>query len=801
LAKAKTDYGADSITVLEGRDAVRKRPAMYIGSTSELGLHHLVYEVVDNSVDEALAGFCDTIEVTIHIDNSITVVDNGRGIPTDIHTQEGRSAAEVVLTVLHAGGKFDSNSYKVSGGLHGVGVSCVNFLSEWLKLEIWRDGKTHEQEYAVGIPVAPLKETGKTTRRGTKVTFKPDPDIFEVTTYSFEKLSERLREKAFLNKGIRIFIKDEREEEEKSHEFYYKGGIAEFVKHLNKNKSPLHDEPLYFELISEEFSCEVSMQYNDSYDEKIFSFANNINTVDGGTHLSGFRGAITRTINAYAESSGLLKNSKTQLTGDDVREGLVAVISVKIPQPQFEGQTKGKLNSPVKGPVESFLNEKLGEFFEENPAVAKKIVGKAVDAARARDAARKAREIVRKSALGTSTLPGKLADCQEKDPTLSELYLVEGDSAGGSAKQGRDRKNQAVLPLKGKILNVEKARFDKMLGHGEIKALITALGTGIGKDDFDVEKLRYHKICLMTDADVDGSHIRTLLLTFFYRQMPQLVEKGYVYIAQPPLYKVKRGKKEEYIKDEKQMFRFMMKQATDDIAVKSKDRAVEGRELSKNLERIVEYQNYFGRFVRRLNNDPKLLNSLLDGFMQVLAESNIKLRKIFDSEDLMGQVEAKVSAAGYRTELLNDEEHGLSEIEVTFPNGTTLLFDWNMASYVEFQKLLELKKVLDNDFPAPFVLGENGKSETITSRDELLEKIMNAAKKDLSIQRYKGLGEMNPEQLWETTMDPEKRTLLQVKIEDAIETDQIFTVLMGDQVEPRRRFIEQNALDVKNLDV
>ncbi|HEY0460753.1 MAG TPA: DNA topoisomerase (ATP-hydrolyzing) subunit B [Pyrinomonadaceae bacterium] len=801
MAKAKTDYGADSITVLEGRDAVRKRPAMYIGSTSEIGLHHLVYEVVDNSVDEALAGYCDTIEVTIHIDDSITVIDNGRGIPTDIHKQEGRSAAEVVMTILHAGGKFDSNSYKVSGGLHGVGVSCVNFLSEWLKLEIWRDGKTHEQEYTRGIPNAPLKQTGTTAKRGTKITFKPDGEIFETLVYSFEKLSERLREKAFLNKGIRIFIKDERDEGEKSHEFYYKGGIAEFVKHLNKNKSPLHDEPLYFEQIADDLSIEISMQYNDSYDEKIFSFANNINTVDGGTHLSGFRGAITRTINAYAESSGLLKNSKTQLTGDDVREGLVAVISVKIPQPQFEGQTKGKLNSPVKGPVESFLNEKLGEFFEENPSVAKKIVGKAVDAARARDAARKAREIVRKSALGTSTLPGKLADCQEKDPTLSELYLVEGDSAGGSAKQGRDRKNQAVLPLKGKILNVEKARFDKMLGHGEIKALITALGTGIGKDDFDVEKLRYHKICLMTDADVDGSHIRTLLLTFFYRQMPVLVEKGYVYIAQPPLYKVKRGKKEEYIKDEKQMFRFMMKQATDDLVVKSKDRTVEGRELAKNLERIVEYQNYFSRFVRRLNNDPKLLNALIDGFVAVLASSSIKLRKIFDSEDLMAQVEGRVSEAGYKTDLLNDEEHGLSEIQVSFPNGTSLLFDWNMASYVEFQKLLELKKVLENDFPAPFGLGENGKSETIKSRDELLEKIMNAAKKDLSIQRYKGLGEMNPEQLWETTMDPEKRTLLQVQIEDVVETDQIFTVLMGDQVEPRRKFIEDNALDVKNLDV
>jgi DNA gyrase subunit B len=804
LAKAKTEYGADAITVLEGRDAVRKRPAMYIGSTGDIGLHHLVYEVVDNSVDEALAGYCDTIEVTIHMDNSITVVDNGRGIPVGIHKQEGRSAAEVVLTVLHAGGKFDSNSYKVSGGLHGVGVSCVNFLSEWLKLEVWRDGKTHEQEYQVGIPVAPLKETGTTTKRGTKITFKPDPEIFEGTIYSFEKLSERLREKAFLNKGIRIFIKDEREEPEKSHEFYYKGGIAEFVKHLNKNKSPLHDDPLYFELVSDDLSIEVSMQYNDSYDEKIFSFANNINTVDGGTHLSGFRGAITRTINNYAESSGMMKNAKTTLTGDDVREGLVAVISVKIPQPQFEGQTKGKLNSPVKGPVESFLNEKLGEYFEQHPNVAKKIVGKAVDAARAREAARKAREIVRKSALGTSTLPGKLADCQEKDPAMSELYLVEGDSAGGSAKQGRDRKNQAVLPLKGKILNVEKARFDKMLGHGEIKALITALGTGIGKDDFDVNKLRYHKICLMTDADVDGSHIRTLLLTFFYRQMPALVENGYVYIAQPPLYKVKKGKKEEYIKDEKGMFRFLMKQAASDVQVTANERPVEGRELSKALEQTDELTNYSERFARRIGNDTRLLNALLDAFAGkdgVLAKNGIKLRKVFEQEDIMAEVEGFIARAGFKTELMSDEEHGLSEIEITFPNGTQVLFDWNLASYVEFQKAVELKRTLENDFPAPFVLGENGKSESIASRKELLDRILSMAKKDLAIQRYKGLGEMNPEQLWETTMNPDKRTLLQVRIEDAVETDGIFTVLMGDSVEPRRKFIEDNALDVKNLDV
>ena len=810
MAKAKEEtksqeYDASSITALEGLEAVRLRPAMYIGSTGDIGLHHLVYEVVDNSVDEALAGYCDTIEVTIHIDDSITVVDNGRGIPTDIHKQFGHSAAEVVLTVLHAGGKFDSNSYKVSGGLHGVGVSCVNFLSEWFKVEIWRDGKTHEMEFAQGVTVAPLKQTGKTTKRGTKVTFKPDGTIFDTTTYSFDKLSERLREKAFLNKGIRIFITDERGEEEKKHEFYYKGGISEFVTHLNKNKTVVHDEPLYFEMLSDELSIEVAMQYNDSYDEKVFSFANNINTIDGGTHLSGFRGAITRTINAYAESSGLSKNFKTALSGDDVREGLVAIISVKIPQPQFEGQTKGKLNSPVKGPVESFLNEKFGEYFEQNPLVAKKIVGKAVDAARAREAARKAREIVRKSALGTSTLPGKLADCQEKDPAMSEVYLVEGDSAGGSAKQGRDRKNQAVLPLKGKILNVEKARFDKMLGHGEIKALITCLGTGIGKDDFNVEKLRYHKICLMTDADVDGSHIRTLLLTFFYRQMPELIEKGYVYIAQPPLYKVKRGKKEEYIKDEASMFRYMMRQATgSDTQITAGGRVIEGRELSKALEQTVEFNKYFERFAKRLNNNPKLLVAVLDGFAGkdgVLATNKVKIRKVFEQEELMAQVEAKVAAAGFKTELMQDEEHGLSEIEITFPNGTTFLFDWNMASYVEFQKLVEIRTNLENVFPAPFVMGENGKSETVATREELLEKIMLVAKKDLTIQRYKGLGEMNPEQLWETTMDPAKRTLLQVRIEDAIETDGIFTVLMGDQVEPRRKFIEDNALDVKNLDV
>ena len=804
--KKGQSYDSSSITVLEGRDAVRKRPAMYIGSTGELGLHHLVYEVVDNSIDEALAGYCDTVEVTIHLDNSITVVDNGRGIPIDEIKKEKRSAAEVVMTKLHAGGKFDSNAYKVSGGLHGVGVSCVNFLSESLHLEIWRDSKTYEQEYIRGVPVIALKQTGKTKRRGTKITFKPDTQIFTHTEFSFDKLSERLREKAFLNKGIRITIKDEREEPERSHEFYYKGGIAEFVKHLNKNKSTLHEKPIYFEKESDILAIEVAIQYNDGYDEKVYSFANNINTVDGGSHLSGFRSAFTRTINAYAQSSGLAKNFKGSLTGDDTREGLVAVISVKLPQPQFEGQTKGKLNSDVKGAVESFLNERLTEYFEQNPSVARKIVGKALDAARAREAARKAREIVRKGAMGSTMLPGKLADCQERDPALSEIYIVEGDSAGGSAKQGRDRKNQAILPLKGKILNVEKARFDKMLGHSEIKSLITALGTGIGKEDFDVNKLRYHKIILMTDADVDGSHIRTLLLTFFYRQMAALVERGHVYIAQPPLFKVKRGRKEEYIKDEGAMIRYLMRMATADMTVKSvgAQEDLEGRELAKSLEKMVDLKRYCERAARRLSGDSHLLSTLLEAFggkKGVLREKGATLRKVFQDGDQMAQVEGVLAEAGYKTELSTDEEHGLWEIETTTNAGVNLAIDWNFASFVEFQQAVELYMSLEDKLAPPFIAGENGTKEEISTRDALLDKVLAAAKKDLTIQRYKGLGEMNPEQLWETTMNPEKRTLLQVRIDDAVETDDIFTVLMGDAVEPRRKFIEDNALDVRNLDV
>lgn len=820
-------YGAESITVLEGRDAVRKRPAMYIGSNGDLGLHHLVYEIVDNSVDEALAGYCDTINVTIHLDNSITVEDNGRGIPVDMHPTEKKPAAEVVMTVLHAGGKFDSNAYKVSGGLHGVGASCVNFLSEWLRMEIRRQGAVYEMEFRQGIKYEDLVKTGKTTKTGTKITFKPDGEIFTTTEYSFDRLSERLREKAFLNKGIRITITDERGEGEKKHEFFYEGGIAEFVAHLNKNKSVLHGKPLYFERIptgenGDDLTVEVALQYNDAYDEKVFSFANNINTVDGGTHLSGFRSALSKAISRYATTANLIKDFKGSLSGDDVREGLVAVISVKIPQPQFEGQTKGKLNSDVKGAVDSFLYEKLSQYFEEHPSVAKSIVGKAVEAARAREAARKAREIVRKGALSGGGLPGKLADCAEKDPAQCEIYIVEGDSAGGSAKQGRDRKTQAILPLKGKILNVERARFDKMLGHGEIKALITALGTGIGKDDFNVNNLRYHKIILMTDADVDGSHIRTLLLTFFYRQMPQLLEhkvetvdengekkietRGYVYIAQPPLYKVKKGRTERYVKDDREMNRYLMRKATEDVRVtiKATGETIEGKDLTNILEKMAEFTGYYQKLVRRLHSS-KIVDAVVEtmgGKNGVMLVEKRKLHDVFASEELLGRVEAAVAETGFATELNFDEEHGLWSIVVSYPNSNTkAIINWDMATLVEFQRAVELFKQMAVLHQPPFIIKEGNNETEVESRSDLLNHVLSAAKKDLHIQRYKGLGEMNPEQLWETTMDPEKRTLLQVRIDDVVETDQIFTVLMGDQVEPRRRFIENNALEVKNLDI
>ncbi len=818
-------YGAEQITVLEGREAVRKRPAMYIGSTGDIGLHHLVYEIVDNAVDEALAGFCDKVDVTIHLDNSVTVEDNGRGIPVDIHRTEKRPAAEVVMTVLHAGGKFDSNAYKVSGGLHGVGASVVNFLAESLRMEIRRDGGVYEQEYKRGIPVAPLKKTGTSKRRGTKITFKPDLEIFTTTEFSFDRLSERLREQAFLNKGIKITITDERSETEKKHEFHYEGGIAEFVKHLNKNKNVLHPKPVYFEKQpngDDNLAIEIALQYNDGYDEKVFAFANNINTVDGGTHLSGFRSALSKAINKYAQASGLIKDFKGQLMGDDVREGLVAVIAVKMPQPQFEGQTKGKLNSDVQGPVTSFFYDRLNSYFEEHPPVAKSIVTKAVEAARAREAARKAREIVRKGALNSMNLPGKLADCSEKDPEICELYIVEGDSAGGSAKQGRDRRTQAVLPLKGKILNVEKARFDKMLSHSEIRTLITALGTGIGKQDFDIEKLRYKKLIIMTDADVDGSHIRTLLLTFFYRQLPQLLEhkverktdngeveteiKSYVYIAQPPLYKIKKGKVERYVKDDREMNRYLMRKVTEEISitVKKTGDKIEGKDLTLLLEKLIEFNLYYYKLVRRLY-DRKVVDTVLEsmsGHKGLMQKEGRKLHDVFADEDLLGKVEAALAEEGYKTDLTFDEEHGLSEIEIkNVNNGNSVLIDWELATHVEFQRAVDLYKSFAQISQPPFVVKEGNSETEVETRDDLLNHILTAAKKDLHIQRYKGLGEMNPEQLWETTMNPEKRTLLQVNIDDAVETDEIFTVLMGDQVEPRRKFIEDNALEVKNLDI
>jgi DNA gyrase subunit B len=747
--------------------------------------------------------------VTIHIDNSITVVDNGRGIPVDIHPQEKVSAAELVLTELHAGGKFDTNAYKVSGGLHGVGLSVVNFLSESLRVEIWRDGNTYEQEYIRGIAQARLQQTGKTRKRGTKVSFKPDSQIFEVTEFNFDTLSQRLREKAFLNSGIRITINDERTE--KSHEFFYKGGIAEFVKHLNKNKSVLHSQPIHFEkdaTDSDPLGIEVAIQYNDGYNEIVHSFANNINTVDGGTHLTGFRAALTRTINNYGKSAGLFKKDDEKLAPEDVREGLTAVVSVKLPQPQFEGQTKGKLNSDVKGQVEAFINENLGHYFEENPPVARKIIAKAIDAARAREAARKARDLTRrKGALDSASLPGKLADCSEKDPKLCEIFVVEGDSAGGSAKQGRDRRTQAILPLKGKILNVEKARYDKMLSHSEIRTMITALGTGIGKNDFDLSKLRYDRIILLCDADVDGSHIRTLLLTFFYRQMPELIDHGHVYIAQPPLFKVKKGKSEQYMRDEKEMSKFLMRKATENVTVtvKETDTEFKGAELRKMLEKLADLNMYLDKLERRLH-DRKLVDTVIHaiaGPKGVLASrEGLKLHEVFEKEKLLQRVSSALEEAGFETTIEEDEEHGRFEIAVSRSrgNGRTLI-DWELATHVEFQKAISLYGDLRDLSRPPFVIGENGSHTIVDSRSALLEHVMGAAKKDLSIQRYKGLGEMNPDQLWETTLNPEKRTILNVQVNDAVETDEMFTVLMGDAVEPRRRFIEENALEVKNLDI
>src|SRR6266542_4325893 len=861
LANGNGDYTADSIKVLGGMEAVRKRPAMYIGSTGELGLHHLVYEVVDNSVDEALAGYADKIDVTIHIDNSITVVDNGRGIPVeDMKLEDGEKlpAAQVVMTTLHAGGKFDSSTYKVSGGLHGVGVSCVNALSEELELEIWRDGFTWEQTYSKGEPTSKLKKAGASKKWGTKVRFLPDKSIFTGSTeYNYDTLAQRLRELAFLNKGLLITLTDERTTdaktgEAKSAEFKYNGGIAEFIKHLNRGKQVLHDKPIYMEAERDGVAMEIGLQYNDGYSESVFSFANNINTVDGGSHLSGFRTSLTRTINYAGQQMGLFKDVKENLTGDDVREGLVAVISVKLSQPQFEGQTKGKLNSDIAGIVQAFVNERLGSFFEQNPTVGRKIINKAIDAARAREAARKARDLTRrKGALDGGGLPGKLADCSERQPDRCELFLVEGESAGGTAKQGRDRRFQAILPLKGKILNVEKARYDKMLGHEEIRAMITALGTGIGKDDFDSMKLRYGKVILMTDADVDGSHIRTLLLTFFFRHMNELIKRGNVFIAQPPLFSIKKGKSLQYIKDEREFDKVMVKRASEGMTVRYGEGAakLDGPPLAKFINVLNEFLGFYDKVDKRLRSErvtdllPKVdLSKRVDfeGDKKTQPKKIEKLEK--ELKKLQKELQFKEVDSRF------DEEHNLWEVRFVNHQGAEHLINWELASTPEYRQMLSKFKQIEPYMEPPFVVetvakgavsgngadgsdgdestsevgadetdGENApkksakagakkssaKNEEVekaTAR-ELFDYVKAEGSKGYDIKRYKGLGEMTAPQLWETTMDPERRTLLSVKLEDIAECETIFTTLMGEDVEARRKFIEENALDVKNLDI
>jgi DNA gyrase subunit B len=797
-------YDSSSIKILEGLEAVRLRPAMYIGSTGSMGLHHLVYEVVDNSVDEALAGHATHVEVTIHIDNSVTVVDDGRGIPVDIHPDEGVSAAEVVLTKLHAGGKFDSNSYKVSGGLHGVGVSCVNALSEFLRLEVWRDKSTWEQEYARGVPKAPLQRTGKSGgKTGTKITFKPDTTIMDASVFNYDTLAQRLRELAFLNKGLKIVLTDEREDPVKESEFHFSGGIAEFIKHLNRGKNGLHEKPIHFEGEREMpnggvLTMEVALQYNDSYSETLFSFANNINTVDGGTHLTGFRTALTRTINAAGQQANLFKDMKENLSGDDVREGLTAVISVKLPQPQFEGQTKGKLNSDIGGYVTQFVNDKLQEYFDKNPPVMKRIVSKAIDAARAREAARKARDLTRrKGALDSGGLPGKLADCQEKDPERCELYLVEGESAGGTAKGGRDRRYQAILPLRGKILNVEKARYDKMLGHEEIRTMITAIGTGIGKDDFNTAKLRYNKIIIMTDADVDGSHIRTLLLTFFFRHMQELITRGNVYVAQPPLYRIKKGKSEKYIKDDREFTSEILRRAIENLTVEygaPEVTKLEKGELRSFLMSLDELQTVWRQAERRLR-DSRVVEVLTNPLYKIDAKTDFA-----DQENVQPVYDA-LKALNLPVEMKRDEEHSIWQVCYRDHTNGERVIGAELAQLPEYKKLRAVAKQIARHNHPPFTVVNDGHREVLTGWRELLAFIKAEGMRDASVQRYKGLGEMNAEQLWETTMNPEKRTLLQVRLEDLVECEEIFSTLMGDDVESRRRFIEANALDVRNLDV
>ena len=798
-------YDSSSIRVLEGLEAVRKRPAMYIGGTGVQGLHHLVYEVVDNSVDEAMAGVCKNIHVTIHTDNSVTVEDDGRGIPVDIHPTEGVSAAEVVLTKLHAGAKFSKDSYKVSGGLHGVGVSVVNALSEWLELEVRRDGQVYRQRYRRGAPELPLRQVGSTEGVGTTVTFKPDAEIFtETTEYNFETLSARLRELSFLNRGLRIVIEDERDG--RSHTFHYEGGIESFVTYLNQNKTVLHPQPVYISGEREGVRLEVALQYNDGYNEVLLSFVNTINTVEGGTHLIGLKSALTRTINAYADANGLFKNIKDYPSGDDVREGLTGVISLQVPEPQFEGQTKAKLgNSDVKGIVEAIVNEQLAIFLEENPGVAHKVVDKALNAARAREAARKARDLTRrKGLLESSALPGKLADCSERDPALSEIYLVEGDSAGGSAKQGRDRNFQAILPLRGKILNVEKARFDKMLSSQEIQVLITALGAGIGRDDFDIEKIRYHRIIIMTDADVDGSHIRTLLLTFFFRHMRPAIERGYLHIAQPPLYKVKRGQSEMYLKNQSAFDEHVLHLATEKLRLihPGAGDGVHGEHLMTLARRVQMFEYLLGRLARRHQDARVLRQVVLHDWpaAPLLRDQEETAHLLRTLQETLQQYEDMLQEA----RLEWDGDHNCYRLVVVTSGSSstyTTVVDYALLASQEMRDLRALARQLEALGTPPYIL-RNGEVEHVAGDfAELLQAVNAAGTKDLNIQRYKGLGEMNPSQLWDTTMDPTRRTLLQVTIEDAVEADYVFTTLMGDQVDPRKAFIEQHAKEVVHLDI
>ena len=804
-----TAYTTDSIKLLKGLEAVRKRPGMYIGDTDDIsGLHHMVFELVDNSIDEAQVGFADKISVTIHADNSVTVEDNGRGIPVGQHREHKRETLEIIMTDLHSGGKFDDNSYKVSGGLHGVGVSVVNALSKRLEVEVRREGKVWQQSYEQGRPTAPIKAVGTAKKTGTKVTFWPDPEIFSVTEFHFDSLSQRLRELSFLNPGVGISIRDERTD--KKHDFAYEGGIKSFVEHLNKTKNPIHDKVIFFQDIkggtgdprrdADKERVEVALQWNDGYSETIFTFTNTINNRDGGTHLEGFKTALTRALQKYADANNLTKALKeTSLSGDDCREGLTAVVSVKMKDPKFSSQTKDKLvSSETKTWVQQVVYEKLGSYLEENPRVAKRIVEKIVESARAREAARKARELVRrKGALDSGSLPGKLADCQEKNPAFSEIFIVEGDSAGGSAKQGRDRRSQAILPLRGKILNVEKARLDKMLGFAEIRALITALGTGIG-EDFDPVNVRYHKIVIMTDADVDGSHIRTLLLTFFFRHMAALIDKGYLYIAQPPLFKVAEGKKETYLKDEKAMTKFLLARIGDDRSLSSEmsGASAAGAKLVALLEKMEEYRGHVGKLA--LRGVPEgLIRALLD--RGILGKNDFSEKKKI--EDL---ARAARAFDAEKVEVVADEEHsGWAMVMHRRVNGVLreVRIDADFIGSYEFKRIRETARSIGAFLDGPYVVTRNGDREQHQTLAAVVDAVYESAKKGLTISRYKGLGEMNPDELWETTMSPEKRRLLQVNIEDAVEADEIFSILMGDAVEPRRAFIEDNALNVRNLDI